>query len=121
MVQHSKKREKRLVRSNSRDAILIVDVQAGFSPPTRLADQIESYSLNFGQRIFTQFVNPLGSLFRQRLNFHSMAPGSAETRLLIPTRKSDLVLQKESYGLSADHLLKIRKLEFREVIVCGVE
>jgi nicotinamidase-related amidase len=104
-----------------RDAILIVDLQAGFKPPTSLVKQIEKYSLTFRRRIFTKFINPPGSMFRQQLDYHALAPGTAETQLLIRPTISDLVFKKASYGLRAHHVIKLKSLNLREIVVCGVD
>ena len=59
-------------------ALIIVDVQEAFSLPPELTERIRRYSRRFARRVFTQFVNPPGSLFRKKLKQHSCWPGSDE-------------------------------------------
>ena len=101
--------------------LLIIDVQAAFSIPPSLVADIEKYGRRFRRRIFTKFVNRPGSLFRTHLGHDSCAPGSPDTRLLIPPSAGDLVFTKASYGLRPYHLRKMRALGIREVEVCGVD
>jgi nicotinamidase-related amidase len=104
-----------------KDALLIVDVQAAFPIPPAIVARIETYSRRFKHRIFTKFVNPPGSFFRTQLGSDSCAPGSPDTRLLIPPKKGDWVFSKASYGLRPYPLAKLKKLRLHEIEVCGID
>ncbi len=98
-----------------------MDVQAAFAIPPALVAAIEKYSQQFQRRVFTKFTNPKGSLFRTQLGMDSCAPGSPDTRLLIPPSEGDLVFAKAGYGLSPFQLQKLRSAGIRQVEVCGVD
>lgn len=101
--------------------IIIVDLQRAFSPPPRLVRHIERYASGFPRRVFTRFVNPPGSPFRRDLKQRCCIPGSPDTELLVNPKRGDLVVQKAGYGLDSNALRRIRRLRFREAIVCGIE
>ena len=102
-------------------AVLIVDLQKAFPAPADLITDIKSYSQRFDIRIFTRFVNPHGSLFRQILKRKSCPPGSPDTALLIEPDDDDIVLTKTGYGLKPGHIRKIKDTGAEQVIVCGID
>jgi nicotinamidase-related amidase len=106
---------------SSSHALMIVDVQKAFPIPAKLVKRIRIYSRRFERRIFTQFVNPPGSLFRKKLKVGSCAPDSADTTLLIPPGKNDLVFVKSSYGLKQKDLKRLQALGIKRITVCGLE
>jgi nicotinamidase-related amidase len=89
--------------------------------PPELTDRIRKYSRRFARRIFTQFVNPPGSLFRKKLKQHACEPGSDDLRLLIPPQPGDLVIRKAGYGLKEKDLRRLRAAGVKHVTVCGVD
>jgi nicotinamidase-related amidase len=105
----------------AKKALVIVDVQCAFSIPPKLVAKIKTYARNFHCRVFTRFVNPPGSLFRQKLKQHSCAPGSQDTELLIEPAKGDLVFDKAGYGLSPRDIAKLRRRGIKNVVVCGID
>jgi nicotinamidase-related amidase len=103
------------------DAIVIVDLQQAFAVPAEVVRKIEARARDFSRRIFTQFVNPPGSLFRCKLQRYSCAPDSADCRLLITPAPGDVVLVKTGYGLNAGQIRQLKELGLRKVLVCGVD
>src|SRR6478609_2439816 len=101
--------------SKPRSALVIVDVQRAFDVPPRLVADIARYARRFGCRIFTRFVNPPGSLFRRWLKQKSCLPGSPDTELLIPPVPSDLVFDKNTYGLAPGHVRQLHRRGIRRV------
>lgn len=102
-------------------ALIIVDVQQAFTIPSFIVKGIRRYARRFDRRIFTQFVNPPGSLFRENLDQHSCAPGSDDLRLLVEPGAEDLVLRKAGYGLKAADLRRLKAAGIRQVEICGVD
>lgn len=102
-------------------AFLIVDVQAEFKVPPAIISKIQARGEKFPLRIFTQFINPPGTLFRKKMDRHGCAPGSPGSRLAIDPRPGDLVLEKTGYGLTPAHIAAIRARGVTEVTVGGVD
>lgn len=102
-------------------ALVIVDVQAAFAVSPKLVEGIRRYSRRFPRRIFTQFVNPPGSLFRRKLGQSSCAPGSDDLRLLIAPEPGDVVIRKAGYGLKAGDIRRLKNAGVARAIVCGVD
>lgn len=102
-------------------AFVIVDVQAEFDVPAELLEKIRARSTQFPLRIFTQFINPPGTLFRRKMEQRMCAPGTPGVKLAIPPSPGDLVLEKTGYGLSAEHIAKIRAAGVKETTVSGVD
>ena len=103
-------------------AVMIVDVQQAFEPPPEFVRKLEVYVRRFPCRIFTQFLNPAGSMFRRVLKEKSCAPGTDDTRLLIPPGPDDLVFQKQGkYGLEQRHLRLLHARKIKKVTVCGLD
>src|SRR3954468_79453 len=103
-------------------AVMIVDVQAAFSPPAPFVEKISQYIRPFPCRIFTRYINPPGSLFRRALKQNSCAPGSPDCELLIKPESGDLVFDKEAkYGLSADDVGQLKRRGIERVTVCGLD
>ena len=102
-------------------ALLIVDVQAAFDVPAPLQDRLRKYAQRFRRCIFTQFVNPRGSLFRTKLKQRCCAPGSSDLRLLIEPRPEDWVMRKPGYGLAAKDIRRIKSARVKRLTVCGVD
>lgn len=103
-------------------ALIIVDVQHAFSPPTSFLRKLERYSRRFPCRIFTRYVNPVGSPFRRLLMQKCCAPGSSDTELLIAPSDKDLVLDKiAKYGLTPKQIQMLKRRGIRKVTVCGLD
>lgn len=102
-------------------AVLIVDVQRAFEPPPAFVDKVRRYSRLFRCRVFTKFLNPPGSLFRQVLKQRSCAPGTPDCDLLIVPEPDDLVFDKDSYGLCPRHLRQLEARGIRRITVCGLD
>ena len=103
------------------DAIIIVDLQAEFEPPAELIERIAVRAEAFPRRIFTQFVNVPGSLFRRKLGQKSCTRESSGARLVLPPRDGDLVFQKEGYGLNAEQIEALRVAGVKRPLVCGID
>ncbi len=103
------------------DALIVVDVQQAFTIPSWIVKGIRRHGRNFERRVFTQFVNLPGSLFREKLDQHSCAPGSADLRLLIEPEPEDLVIRKAGYGLKGSDIRRLKAAGIRCVEVCGVD
>jgi nicotinamidase-related amidase len=108
-------------RNDKPDALVIVDVQQAFTIPTKIVSGIRRYSRRFPLRVFTQFVNPPGSLFREKLDQRSCAPGSDDLCLLIEPEPKDLVIRKAGYGLKAPDIRRLKAAGLKRVEVCGVD
>lgn len=100
---------------------MIVDLQAAFPVPIPLIEDIKANAAYYECRVFTRFVNPEGSLFRRKLRLHDCAPGSPDTRLLLDPGADDLILEKEGYGLRADHTVRLTARGIKRVDVCGID
>lgn len=101
---------------------MIIDVQQAFAPPPAFVRKVDAYSRRFPCRIFTRFINPDRSLFREVLKQRSCAPASADTKLLITPRPGDLVFNKIGrYGLSPHHLQRLRERGIKQVTICGLD
>lgn len=105
----------------AKPALVIVDVQQAFSVPPKIVEGIRRYSRRFERRIFTQFINPPGSLFRRKLDQQSCAPGSDDIRLLVTPEPGDMVIQKAGYGLAAGHIRRLKSAGVERAIVCGID
>src|SRR4051812_39072028 len=106
---------------NPRRVLMIVDVQRGFSPPPRFLKNLREYARGFPCRVFTQFVNPPGSMFRKVLKQKSSPPRSGEAGLLLTPEPRDLVFRKDTYGLTPAHIQKLRRRKITRVTVCGLD
>jgi len=102
-------------------AVMIVDIQRGFSPPPAFVERVRRYSRRFHCRVFTAFLNRPDSLFRQVLKQKSCAPGSPDRELLIAPGPGDLVFEKTSYGLRPSHLRQLKARRIKRVTVCGLD
>ena len=107
--------------ASGRHALIVVDVQEAFDVPPKLAAGIRAYSRRFARRVFTQFVNPPGSLFRRKLKQHSCEPGSDDLRLLVQPQPGDIVIQKTGYGLKEKDIRRLKAAGIKEVTVCGID
>ena len=104
------------------NAVMIVDVQAAFSPPAPFTRKIHRYTRRFPCRIFTRYINPPDSLFRRVLKQNSCAPGSPECELLIKPDEGDLVFEKKGkYGLSTANIRQLKRRGIRRITVCGLD
>lgn len=108
-------------RKDKADALVIVDVQQAFTMPKKIVKGIRRHARKFPLRVFTQFVNPPGSLFREKLDQRSCAPGSADLRLLIEPGPGDLVFRKAGYGLKPAAIRRLKAAGVKKVEVCGVD
>ena len=106
---------------NPHHALMIVDVQRGFNPPSRLVDKLRRYSSYFPCRILTQYINPADSMFRRVLKEKSCAPGSPDTELLIAPAPEDLVIQKSTYGLKPADIRRLQRRKIKRITVCGID
>jgi nicotinamidase-related amidase len=102
-------------------ALMIVDVQAAFTPPPAFVEKLRRYAQPFPCRIFTRYTNPPGSMFRRVLKQKCCAPGSPDTRLLLEPVRGDLVIDKPSYGLKPADLRRLHRRKIREITVCGLD
>lgn len=112
-----------MAKSATRDdhALIIVDVQEAFEAPPQLLEGIRRYSRRFKRRVFTQFVNPRGSLFRKLLKQHSCLPGTSDLRLLIEPEPGDKVIRKDGYGFKEKDIRRLKAAGIKRATVCGVD
>ncbi len=103
------------------EPLIIVDLQCAFTVPPEFVARIKKYAVRFPRRIFTRFENPQGSLFRKILKQHSCAPGTADTALMIEPKEGDVVLTKRGYGLSENHIRRLRAMRVTRATVCGID
>jgi len=106
---------------NPHRALLIVDVQRAFAPPDSFLEKLRRYSRRFPCRIYTQYVNPPGSMFRRVLRQKCCAPGTPDTDLLLAPERGDLIFKKSTYGLTSIHLRQLRQRKITQVTVCGLD
>lgn len=102
-------------------AFLVVDLQAEFDVPPDLVEKIVARGKEFPLRIFTKFVNPPGTLFREKMDQYACAPGDPRARLLIEPDKDDIVLEKTGYGLGTAQIEQLRARSVTEVTVAGLD
>jgi nicotinamidase-related amidase len=100
---------------------MIVDVQRAFKPPADFIEKLRRYSRRFPCRIFTRYINPPGSMFRRVMKQKCCAPGSPETELLIEPLNGDLVINKQTYGLTPAAIRQLRRRKIDKVTVCGLD
>lgn len=101
---------------------MIVDVQQAFAPPPQFVARLQAYSRRFPCRVFTRFVNPVGSMFRRVLKQKCCAPGSGDTALLLTPLSGDLVFDKEGrYGLSERQVRLLHARRIKRITVCGLD
>lgn len=101
--------------------LIIVDLQAAFRIPPQLVADIRKHAAHYPCRVLTQFVNQEGSLFRRKLKLLGCSPGSPDTHLLLEPQDGDLVLEKDGYGLRADHILQLTTRGIKHADVCGID
>jgi nicotinamidase-related amidase len=106
---------------NPHRALMIVDVQRAFAPPPSFVEKLHRYSTRFACRIFTQYINPPGSMFRRVLKQKSCYPGTPDIDLLLVPEPDDIILQKSSYGLTPAHLRRLKARHITQVTVCGLD
>lgn len=103
-------------------ALMIVDVQRAFDPPPSFVEKVHRYARRFPCRIFTQFINPPGSMFRTVLKQRSCLPNTPDTDLLLVPEPGDLILRKQArYGLTPTHLRQLQARKIKQVTVCGLD
>ncbi len=102
-------------------ALLIVDVQRAFAPPSQFLAKLRHYATRFPCRVFTRYINPKDSFFRRKLKQKCCAPGSADIELLLEPQKGDLVFNKASYGLKPAHIRQLKRHGIRQITVCGLD
>ena len=102
-------------------ALMVVDLQKEFNVPAAVVDRIRARAEQFPVRVFTRFCNPPGTLFRRKLDRKMCAPGTPGTELVLDPKNNDLVLEKSTYGLTAEHINKLRSAAITEVTVAGVD
>lgn len=105
----------------SNEPLIIIDLQRAFPVPKKVVAAIARYARGFDLRVFTRFVNPEGSLFRKLMGMEECAPGSEDLELLIPPAKGDLVFNKQGYGLTRQHITKLKARGVKRAVVCGIE
>jgi nicotinamidase-related amidase len=103
------------------EPLMIVDLQCAFVVPPEFLRRLKAYAARFPRRIFTRFENPSGSLFRKLLQQDSCAPGTPDTTLRIPPKPGDVVFTKRGYGLSPNHIRRLRRMKVKRVTVCGID
>ena len=106
---------------NPHHALMIVDVQRAFEPPPAFLERLRRYARRFHCRVFTQYVNPPGSMFRRALKQKSCLPGTPDTDLLLVPEPDDLIFKKASYGLSQSHLRQLKARKINRLTVCGLD
>lgn len=100
---------------------MVVDVQAAFSPPPAFVEKLRRYAKRFPCRIFTRYINPKGSLFRNALKQKCCAPGTPDTVLLLTPEPGDLVIDKTGYGLKQREIALLKRRRIKQVTVCGLD
>lgn len=105
----------------SHRALMIVDVQRAFAPPLSFLEKVRRYARRFPCRVFTQYINPPGSMFRRVLKEKSCQPGTPDVDLLLVPEPDDLIFQKASYGLTRAHIRQLRARKIKEIVVCGLD
>jgi nicotinamidase-related amidase len=103
------------------DAIIIVDLQKAFPIPPALVQRIDERAKTFSRRIFTQFINEPGSLFRTKLKRSACPPGAEETALALQPNANDWVIPKPRYSLAPRDVERIAAAGIRKALVCGVD
>lgn len=96
-------------------ALLIVDLQQGFSPSPALVRAIAATVPYYPVVAMTRFVNRLDSLYRSVLGWN-LEPGN-----LVLQPDNALILGKTGYGLSAENLDRLLETGCTEWHLCGLE
>lgn len=108
-------------RHDCSHVLVIVDLQRGFEAPETLCARIRRYARRFRRRVFTQFVNPRGSLFRRALQRSSGQPGTSQVELRLEPERGDIVIRKSTYGLRERDVRRLRTSGVKRATVCGID
>lgn len=102
----------------TRKGLIVVDLQIGFNPSSKLVSNIKSILHRYDHVIFTRFQNDEDSLYRSVLDWHEDAG-----ELSIDDFDGDgaIVMDKNGYGLRPEHIDKIKRLNCDEWHLCGME
>lgn len=95
--------------------ILIVDLQVGFKPSDELVGRIQRVIGRYDQVAMTHFTNQPGSLYRSILDWHG---DGGDLVLQVPQA---VILHKDGYGLTDQHLKILAEMQCAEWHVCGLE
>lgn len=106
--------------------LLVVDLQNGFAPQQRLIDSIKLLIPQYGDVVFTQFINPgANAQFCKTLDWHTMQnPTDWETQLVIDLQEvpHGRRLIKHSYGLFEHQIRQVLALDkTKQVDICGLD
>ncbi|MFT3830804.1 MAG: isochorismatase family protein [Opitutaceae bacterium] len=101
--------------------LVIVDLQHGFAAPAALCARIRRYARRFRRRVFTQFVNPRGSLFRRALQRSGGKPGTREVELRLKPQAGDILIRKSTYGLRERDVRRLKAAGVTRATVCGID
>lgn len=69
---------------NRHRSLMIVDVQRAFEPPQSFVERLRRYARRFPCRVFTQFINPAGSMFRKILKQKNVAQARRRLTCALP-------------------------------------
>lgn len=95
--------------------LLIVDVQVGFNPSDELVQRIKHATESYERVVMTRFTNQANSLYRTVLDWHGDGGALA---LHVPRA---VIIDKDGYGLSPQHLQILRDMQCAEWHLCGLE
>lgn len=95
--------------------LLIVDLQVGFAPSDELVERIRRASARYGRVVMIRFTNQPSSLYRSILAWHGEG---GDLVLQVPQA---VILDKDGYGLTEQHLQILAEMQCTEWHVCGLE
>ncbi len=100
--------------------LLIVDLQKCFYPSQELIDVISLEQQHHAVTVFTKFTNPINSIYRAHLNWHGFTENDDSTTLMLDTGTS-IVINKTSYGLTAEHIGMLKAFQCDGWEIAGVD
>lgn len=104
--------------------IIIVDMQKGFMNENNiyLIDKINKYlrENKFDNVIYTKCINKKGSSFEKFLNWKAVS-SKEEQEICVNKLDNGIVFEKYGYGLSNEHIQKLKDLNITEIEICGTD
>ena len=110
--------------SSTKTALLIVDVQLGFTNEhTRhVIPFIEDVQKNYSIVFVTRFINPVNSQFRRWMKWSRFDPSSNEVDFAFDPRPDAIVVEKSIYScVNSLFVSKLHEMNIDEVHVCGID
>ncbi len=110
--------------SNSKNCLLIVDVQNGFinDLTKHIPPLVEEAQLKYDYVVATRFFNPDNSFFRTLIKWNRFAIESNDFPLAFNAREDALIIDKPIYTCISENFIKwLKDRNVSLVYVCGID